>query len=208
MNTMTPTLESNSIFDSAKNIYSYTAFSDLLSLLLIDGKTTGENHSIEYLHYAKMNIQRMHRWDKTFELRSDVIETIKTLPAQNWWVITEGWCGDSAQNLPAIHKMAEASNGKINLRIILRDENPSIMNQYLTNGTSRSIPILAAFDKQGNSLFRWGPRPAGAQALLTAWKSNPVPMSFDDFELEMHTWYTRDKGNAVQDEIMQSVQNQ
>jgi hypothetical protein len=205
MNTSTPILESNTIFDAASNIYTYASFSDLLSVLLLEGKTTGENHSPEYLHYAKMNIQRMHRWDKTFELRPEVTRKIQTLPAQNWWVITEGWCGDSAQNLPVLNKMAEASEGKINLRIILRDENPEIMNQYLTNGISKSIPILAAFDLHGTPLFKWGPRPEGAQALLTAWRSNPVPMAFEDFEVEMHTWYARDKGNALQDEIMQLV---
>src|ERR1700748_188896 len=100
MNTFTPIPESNTIFDTASNIYTYTSFSDLLSVLLLEGKTTGENHSPEYLHYAKMNIQRMHRWYKTFELRPEVAEAIRTLPAQHWWVITEGWCGDSAQNLP------------------------------------------------------------------------------------------------------------
>lgn len=206
MNTLTPSTETKHLFDTAKNTYSYTAFLDLLTTLMSEGKTTGINHSDEYLHYAKMNLQRMHRWDKTFELRADVLETIKSLPAQNWWVITEGWCGDSAQNLPALSKMADASEGKINLRIVLRDEHPEIMNQYLTNG-SRSIPILVAFDLQGNQLFRWGPRPAAAQTLLTAWKSNPTPMPFEDFELEMHTWYTKDKGNALQDEILQSVQS-
>jgi len=207
MNTMAPIAESNTIFDTAKNIYTYTSFSDLLSVLLMEGKTTGENHSKEYLHYAKLNLQRMHRWDKTFELREDVVERINTAPHQNWWVITEGWCGDSAQNLPAIQKMVQTSEGKIKLNIILRDENPEIMNQYLTNGHSRSIPILVAFDPQGNQLFRWGPRPQPAQELLQKWKDNPVPMPFEEFELEMHTWYTRDKGNALQDEILHLMGN-
>ena len=82
-----------------------------------------------------------------------------------------------------------------------RDDNPAIMNQYLT-GTSKSIPILAAFDLEGKELFRWGPRPAAARELMTAWKSNPAPASFEEFEKEMHTWYAKDNGNAVQDEIM------
>lgn len=199
------TIPSNTIFDTAKNIYDYTSFTDLLTKLLEEGKTTGNNHSTEYLHYAKMNLQRMRRWDKTFQLRADVTEKMKTLAPQNWWVITEGWCGDSAQNLPALEKMAAASEGNINLHIVLRDENPEIMQQYLTNGTSRSIPILVAFDDHGNQLFRWGPRPVPAQALLTEWKANPVPMPFEDFELEMHTWYTKDKGNALQDEILRLI---
>lgn len=197
----------NSIFETAKRSFNYPEFTMLLENLMKEGKTTGNNQREEYLFYTRLNLQRMKRWDKTFSLRKDVLEKINTVQPQDWWVITEGWCGDSAQNLPAIEKMARASAGKINLHIILRDENPQIMDQYLTNGTSRSIPIIVAFDQQGNQLFRWGPRPADAQALLMAWKSNPTSSTFEQFEKEMHTWYAKDKGNAVQDEILQLLQN-
>lgn len=196
----------NTIFDSALRYWDYEAFEHMLEALLAEGKTTGEKQTEEYLFYAKLNLQRMHRWDKTFSLREDVARAMQQQQPQQWWVITEGWCGDSAQNLPAIARMARASQGKIELRIVLRDENPSIMDQYLT-GTSRSIPILAALDSAGKERFRWGPRPAAAQALLTAWKQSAAPVPFEEFEKEMHTWYTRDKGNAVQDEILGLLQN-
>lgn len=207
MSIVPSTILTNTIFDTAKNIYDYNSFSHLLTRLLEEGKTTGNNHSVEYLHYAKMNLRRMRRWDKTFQLDSDVVEKMKSLPPQNWWVITEGWCGDSAQNLPALEKMAASTEGNVKLRIILRDENPEIMQQYLTNGVSRSIPILVSFDAHGNQLFRWGPRPVPAQGLLTAWKADPVPMPFEDFELEMHTWYTKNKGHALQNEILSLTQS-
>jgi hypothetical protein len=42
-----------------------------------------------------------------------------------WLVISEGWCGDAAQLLPIINKMAVES-GKIDLRIVLRDENEEL----------------------------------------------------------------------------------
>lgn len=196
----------NTIFDSALRHWDYVAFEQMLEALLAEGKTTGEKQTEEYLFYARLNLQRMHRWDKTFNLREEVAQVMQEQQPQQWWVITEGWCGDSAQNLPAIARMAGASQGKIELRIVLRDENPSIMDQYLT-GTSRSIPILAALDGTGKELFRWGPRPAAAQALLTAWKQSATPVPFEEFEKEMHTWYTRDKGNAVQDEILDLLQN-
>ena len=197
----------NTIFGTAKRSFTYKAFSQLVETLLAEGKTTGNKQSNEYLFYAKLNLQRMKRWDKTFQPRKDVLEIMPTVMHQDWWVITEGWCGDSAQNLPAIEKMAEASKGKVTLHIVLRDENPQIMDQYLTNGTSRSIPILAAFDKEGKFLFKWGPRPHGAQMLLTAWKNNPAASSFEEFEKELHTWYTQDKGNTLQNEFMRLLQN-
>lgn len=193
------------IFDQAKKVYSYDSFLQLAEALLNEGKTTGDNQSEEYLFYAKLNLQRMQRWNKTFTLREDIAYAVKNIKPQIWWLITEGWCGDGAQNLPALAKMEEASAGNIKLNIVLRDENPKIIEQYLTNGT-KSIPVLVAFDKEGNQLFRWGPRPVAAQALLTARKNEQPQRPFEEFEKEMHTWYTKDKGNAVQDEILALLQ--
>lgn len=197
----------SNIFGTAERSFTYATFIALLEKLLKEGKTTGNNQSEKYLFYTKLNLQRMKRWDKTFLLQEDVMSAIQKATPQDWWVITEGWCGDSAQSLPIMEKMAAASSGNITLHIVLRDENHPIMDQYLTNETSRSIPILAAFDKNSNPLFRWGPRPGGAQALLINWKNNPTPTPHEDFERELHTWYANDKGNAIQDEIMQLLQN-
>ncbi len=189
----------NELFASATHTYTYPEFLQLLDALLLEGKTTGNTQTEEYLHYARLNLQRMRRWDKTFELQEKLQQLLTQLPEQTWMVITEGWCGDSAQNLPAIVKMAAATQGKIGVRIVLRDENPQIIDQYLTNG-SRSIPIVVGFDQEGRQLFRWGPRPEAAQDLLVRW-SNEVPQrSFEVFEQEMHTWYTKDKGATLQEE--------
>lgn len=201
MNQETLLINKQQLFESAANIYSYNSFVQLLQDLLSEGKTTGENQAENYLYYAKLNLQRMLRWDKTFVPDESIVNVVKNIPSQTWWVITEGWCGDSAQNLPAIAKIADASAGNISLKIILRDENPGIMDQHLTNG-GRSIPVLVALDKEGNQVFQWGPRPEPALELLTAWKKNPTPVPFDEFELEMHTWYTRDKGRTLQEELL------
>lgn len=196
-----------STFSTATRSYTYDQFLDLLDNLLTEGKTTGTNQSEAYLHYAKLNLQRMRRWNKTYEIGKELMEKIKKQKPQEWWVITEGWCGDSAQNLPAIVKMAAASSGRIKLRIVLRDENPEIMNQYLTNGTSRSIPILVAFDQEGQQLFKWGPRPEPAHQLLLNWKNKTEPEPFEEFEKEMHTWYTQDKGRTLEAEIAALLEN-
>lgn len=189
------------IFDTADKKYSYNEFLSLIENLIAENKTTGNNQSEEYLHYTRLNFQRMKRWNKTASLPEDLKKDFENMQPQNWFVITEAWCGDSAQNLPLITKIAEASS-VINLQIVLRDDNPEIMNAYLTDG-SRSIPILAAFDTDNKFLFRWGPRPAAAQALMVAWKNATPQKSFEEFELEMHTWYTQNKGKDTLAEIRQ-----
>jgi hypothetical protein len=117
-----------------------------------------------------------------------------------WMVITETWCGDSAQNLPIIAKTAEL-NDKIDLRILLRDSNSDIIDHYLTDGQSRSIPILVAFDLYGNELFKWGPRPDTAKTLVTNLKHDGF--SKEEFNQQLHLWYGRNRGKELESELLQ-----
>lgn len=191
------------IFDSAKQQYNYTEF-----LAFCEGEVASNEANPEnvgdpiHAHYAKLNLHRMKRWNKTLQLEQSVVDAISAKGEQAWWVITEPWCGDSAQNLPIIAAIASACN--ISLKIVLRDENPDIIDQYLTNGT-RSIPVLVSFDKANAQLFRWGPRPATPQELMMDWKANPRDRDFEAFELEMHQWYTVNKGKDTQLELAELV---
>jgi hypothetical protein len=114
-------------------------------------------------------------------------------------VITESWCGDSAQILPIIAKAASL-NPKIIFEIVLRDSNLEIMDCYLTNGT-RSIPKLVVFDEMGNELLQWGPRPKVAQAILSNLKKEGIapPLLYD----KLHLWYGRDRGKEIEREIIE-----
>jgi hypothetical protein len=117
---------------------------------------------------------------------------------QTWYILTEAWCGDAAQILPAI-VAASLSNPLITVRLLLRDENSELMDAYLTNG-GRSIPKLIAVDDDFNELFTWGPRPAGAQALLLEYKANPMK-SYSEFSEDIQRWYIADKTESPQIEL-------
>ena len=188
-------------FSSIQQFYTYQAFEELMSVLVAAGKTTGANQTESLINFTKLNFQRQQRWNKTFVLDEALSIKAKTAKPQIWWVLTEAWCGDSAQNLPIIAKISEASAGNIALRILLRDENLSIMDNYLTNG-GRSIPKLIAIDKTDNELFTWGPRPAPVQQIMIDWKANSGSKTHDDVEREIHTWYARDKGEHLQAEFL------
>ena len=129
--------------------YSYEEYRTLINKLYVSGKTTGIDHSEAMLGYTKMNIQRMNRLDKTIEINEEIRTDLATIPYQlNWLVLTEAWCGDAAQNIPILSKMANASS-KIHLRFLLRDENLDVMDKYLTNG-GRAIPKLIVLDQDFN----------------------------------------------------------
>lgn len=125
---------------------------------------------------------------------------MKITSPQIWMLITEDWCGDSAQNIPYIFKLAECNNN-ISLRLIPRDENPDIMDMYLTDGKSRSIPKLVAFDENGNELFQWGPRPEEAIKLVKDLKEQGF--SKEEFEKKLHLWYAKNKGKNLEEEFIE-----
>lgn len=187
------------IFSTAQRYFSYPEFLAYAAEEVALNESNPERIADpKYAHYTKLNFQRMKRWDKTFVPDAEVVAQMRAAREQEWWVITEAWCGDSAQNLPVIAALAEAAG--IALRIVLRDENPGIIAQYLTNGT-KSIPILVSFDADRQQLFRWGPRPTAAQRLMEDWKANPAGRDFEAFELEMHRWYTENRGKDTQAEL-------
>lgn len=158
----------------------------------------------EIHEYTKLNYQRSQRIEKSYNVSDELKAAVKSAKEkQLWMVITEAWCGDSAQTLPYIGKIASHNTG-IDLRILLRDENPDIMDLYLTNGT-RSIPKLVAFDEEGNELFTWGPRPKEAQKLINQWKSEGIvkPELYE----KLHLWYGRNRGRELEEEFLEIFSN-
>jgi thiol-disulfide isomerase/thioredoxin len=95
-------------------------------------------------------------------------------------VLTEDWCGDSMLNVPILLKLAEAADMEV--RFLYRDENLELMDQYLTNGTTRSIPIFIFLNQDGEEVAVWGPRAKEIQQLVIEKRSALPPMDHPDFE--------------------------
>lgn len=148
--------------------------------------------------YTKLNLQRSDRIGRTYQVRPTLKAALHQLePPQLWMVLTEPWCGDSAQCLPYIAAMAEVNPG-IELRILLRDQNLDIMDQFLT-GSSRSIPKLVAYRASGAEIFQWGPRPAEAQKVFEQAKAEGLEKP--ELLGRLHLWYGRDRGKAIEEEF-------
>lgn len=178
----------------------YEAYTALIAELLAMDRTTGPDQSAAMVHYTQLNQQRMHRLDKSIELLPETEALIRgiTLP-QTWLVLTEAWCGDAAQSVPVMHALA-ARNPLISLRFLLRDENLALMDRYLTNGVSRSIPKLIGIDTTtSEEVFVWGPRPAPLQAIFIKLKADG--MEFHLIKEELQRWYNKDKTATIQHEL-------
>jgi hypothetical protein len=188
------------------NSLTYPEYRKLIADLLTENKTTGNDQSEELTHYSSLNNTRMNRLDKTISLLETVSLALKKIKKEYLWlVLSEGWCGDAAQILPVLNKMASETN-TIDFRIVLRDENESLMNSFLTNGT-KAIPKLLLIDKTtGSVIGDWGPRPKAATQLLLDYKlKNGVVDQKIKEELQM--WYFHDKGIAIQNEILELMTN-
>lgn len=183
-----------------QKVLSYESYKKLVEDLLAAGKTTGSQQSEAMTHYTQLNMQRMHRLEKTIQILPEVKEAILGIrQPQAWLVLTEGWCGDAAQSIPVMQALA-GLNPLITLGLLLRDEHWELMDRYLTNGISRSIPKLIAADPEtGEELFNWGPRPAALQQSFYGMRQEGLP--YDEIKEELQRWYNKDKTVAVQTEI-------
>ena len=149
---------------------SYKAYLALIDKLLQEGKSTSGDQNESNLAYTRLNQQRTKKWDKIISVNEPLTQALSRLPYNMiWLVLTEGWCGDAAQSLPIINKMAEIS-AQIELKLLLRDQHPQLMDAYLTKG-ARAIPKLIFLRKSDlKELAVWGPRPAPAQNMLYDYK--------------------------------------
>lgn len=80
----------------------------------------------------------------------------------------------------------------------LRDQEPYLINSYLTNG-AKGIPMLIVRDEAGKDLFTYGPRPKVAQQLVNELKAAHV--NYDTLNSELQNWYDMDKGLELQKEL-------
>jgi hypothetical protein len=197
------------------NALDYRAYRHLVTALLSEGKLTGPGVPLneEMLEYTRLNEQRMNRIEKTFRPHEEAFAGLAQIAEPiTWLVITEGWCGDAAQIIPTLQKMAE-SNPNILLRFILRDQHLDIMDAFLTNG-GRSIPkILFVAPANGKVLGHWGPRPVAAHEEMTAWAnrikatedSKERKQLYEEAKTAVHTWYAHDKTISTQREVASAV---
>jgi hypothetical protein len=184
--------------------YTYAEYRQMVDEKLAQGLTTGPQQTPELLDYTTLNVQRMHRLDKTITISDEVKERLAMLHCNiHWLLLTEAWCGDAAQNVPVLAKMAEASD-KIHLRLLLRDEHLDIMDQFLTNG-GRAIPKLIILDGNFKVTGSWGPRPAEIQAQVMENKRTGA-MPYSEFAIEVQKWYARNKGIALQHEMLEAME--
>ena len=185
--------------EALPNAISYQAYRQLIDDHAAQETSTGPNQTEALTNYTMLNQRRMKRLDKTTKIQEAAIAKIQAFKGDvTWLVITETWCGDAAQTMPVMQKIAEISDG-IEVKVILRDENLELIDAFLYNG-GRSIPKLVAIDNaSGNVLGDWGPRPSVATKMVNDYKEAHGKLT-PEFKQDLQVWYNKDKGqNTIED---------
>ena len=115
-------------------------------------------------------------------------------------ILSEDWCGDSLNTLPAVARLTEATP-LIDMRIISREANPDLMSSHLT-GLSRSIPVIMVLDDDFNERGWWGPRPGPLQTWVM---ERGLTLPKDERYREVRTWYVRDHGETALNELIEII---
>lgn len=177
----------------------YNDYRNLMETLVLEGKSTGKNQNDELANYTLLNDRRMKRLDKTIKVDAKTETKIKAYNKKvTWLVLTESWCGDAAQTIPVMNKLA-ALNDNISLRLLLRDENLELMQRFLSNG-AMAIPKLIAIDGDTAEVVgEWGSRPTAAAKMVIEEKANFGRLR-PEFKETLQQWYNKDKGqNTIKD---------
>lgn len=143
----------------------------------------------EYIGLMKVNKEGMAAIYDRFELKEEDKKKLEATQSKKLRVIvlTEDWCGDAKLNNPVLLRLAEAANMEV--RFVLRDQNLELMDQYLTNGTSRAIPIFIFIDQEGNEVGVWGPRAPEMQNLVEKGRAELPDKDAPDFQEKQMDFY-------------------
>jgi hypothetical protein len=154
--------------------------------------------------YLASNAALMDEYDESYRVLPELLEALALAPPTTWLVISEGWCGDAAYNVPLMHVAEKSASNRVKLRIILRDSNLELMDANLTDG-GRSIPKLIVLSSGLQPVGYWGPRPAELQLLMKDWKSEGLELK--QLIPKVHGWYNDDKTQSLQQELTQMVKS-
>lgn len=184
--------------------YTYPEFRALVARLAAEHRTTGPDQTPGLVRYTDQNQAHLDR-AYALPLLPELVARLQQLPRpEQWLVLGEAWCGDTAHTLPILAHLAAESAGRVSLHVVLRSDHPELMARYQTDGKN-SIPKLIRRDAAtGTDLGTWGPRPAAAQVLSHQLHSD-TSLHVNQVVKGMNEWYAADGGQSVQRELLTAL---
>ena len=105
----------------------------------------------QYVEAMKVNKEQMRKFTDEIEIPAEDVEWWKKQGKINVYTLTYDGCGDALYNIPVLAKIAKLA-GNIDLRVVQRDENLDVMDQYKNQGLYRSVPTFVFMDENLNEI--------------------------------------------------------
>ncbi len=154
----------------------------------------------QYLDGVERNRELWHAVFDRASVPEEVVAAARAVGPRRLLALSEDWCGDAVNTLPVIARLASETGW--DFRVVSRDANPDLMDAHLTNGRSRSIPVVIVYDEQFRELGWWGPRPEEIQEwILSEGLSMPSPERYK----AVRRWYAKDRGRTTLSELLEVV---
>ena len=184
----------------------YLEYIELTKSIINNVSPSAPYDNEKMLKYTEANLERMQRVSNNISIDQKLYNLLTSVTDRWIWVIiTEPWCGDAAQIVPALCAFAEV-NSNIETKLILRDTNLDLIDAYLTEG-GRSIPKLICLHQDTMvEIGTWGPRPQEIQVMVDKFKSETTT-SFGQKVRQIHQWYDDNKSAALQEEFIALLQD-
>ena len=125
-----------------------------------------------FLAQATVNLDKFDESYRTVPLTDEDLSFFRKAAASpdgpaKILALAEAWCGDVYRELPTAARIAEATG--MELRVFPRDQNPDIMDEFLSNdGKSRAIPVFVFYTADLQYITHFTERSASADAGLAA----------------------------------------
>ncbi|MCK4765226.1 MAG: thioredoxin family protein [Candidatus Aminicenantes bacterium] len=159
----------------------------------------------EYISLLGENLELYQHHYKKFTIPGAQEEKIRKYKSLKILVLAEPWCGDCTAILPIVGKIAETI-GAWSVKVLLRDKNLDLMEQFLTRG-GLAIPILLFLTEDYSLLSRWGPRPEVVQQIFEDHRSQIQDGKIEKSAVikKIRNFYARDRGQAIMKDILNTL---
>lgn len=163
-----------------------------------------------YVNHMSVNQYELLHIYNNFLIPNELLPILETRQNENLKVIvlTADWCGDALLCVPIMKRICEVAG--IEMSLLIRDDHLELMDQYLTNGTARAIPIFIFIDQNGNEKAVWGPRAPKVQELVTSMRATLPNKEDPEFEEKQQNMYaefrkTLASDTAIWEHVMENI---
>jgi hypothetical protein len=120
----------------------------------------------EYIAQMTQNRELFERRIASTEITDAERDAFATTPLR-FLILTEDFCGDSAQFIPPVIRLAQELDN-VDVRLLLRDQHRELASGYVRKDGYQAIPVLIALDDDGAELGYLVERPARVNDALAA----------------------------------------